>query len=376
MNTNKVFARFFNFFRRYQVRENRITLIEKLNTSGTGSLYELQKECRRRGFDFEYNVITQADYALKLSNLPGLLRLFTWKVYRMATSSHVFMNDNFLPLAYMDVAPETRVVQLWHGMGSFKKFGASSETDPALLQELKAANEKVDYILATSENIRANYAEAFCVPEDKILVIGCPQGDYYFRKHNLAPSRAKLEKWFPVLKGKKLALYAPTFRDDEDRDRDLLTHFDFERFNKELGKEYCLALRLHPQVQTADIPENVVNLTDYPNLRRLLCMTDLLIADYSSIAVEYSLLGKPIVFYAFDKDWYLEKDRQFYFDYEKTAPGPITETMEDLISCIRSEGWDLDKVKAFAHLHNDFFDCHSAERLVDFCFGDKTREEQ
>ncbi len=97
-------------------------------------------------------------------------------------------------------------------------------------------------------------------------------------------------------------------------------------------------------------------------------MTDLLIADYSSIAVEYSLLERPILLYAFDKEWYLDKDRGFYYDYEETAPGPILTTMDDLCGCIRRQGWDIDKVKAFARLHNDFFDNQSARRVAEFYF--------
>ena len=62
-------------------------------------------------------------------------------------------------------------------------------------------------------------------------------------------------------------------------------------------------VRLHPQIQSAKVPDTVANMTDYPNVRKLLCMTDILIADYSSIAVEYSLLNRQIILYAFDKEW-------------------------------------------------------------------------
>ena len=98
-------------------------------------------------------------------------------------------------------------------------------------------------------------------------------------------------------------------------------------------------------------------------------MTDILIADYSSIAVEYSLLNRPIILYAFDKEWYLSEDRGFYFDYEQTVPGPIVENMHDLIDCIKNKHWDIDKVERFAHLHNDYFDDKSAVRVVDYYFG-------
>ena len=269
----------------------------------------------------------------------------------------------------MKLSDETKVVQLWHGMGSFKKFGGSSETDRAVLKELSAATKNTNHILASSENIRDNYAEAFMAPKEKVICIGCPQVDYFFRKHDIDAWKRELSEKYPQMKGKKLVLYAPTFRGDEERDKKLLEAFDFEAWKKELGEEYFLMVRLHPQIQSAKVPDSVANMTDYPNVRKLLCMTDILIADYSSIAVEYSLLNRPIILYAFDKAWYLSEDRGFYFDYEKTAPGPIVENMQDLINCIKNKQWDITKVEKFAHLHNDYFDDKSAGRVVDYYFG-------
>ena len=369
MNTNKIFAGCFNFFRKWKVKKNQITLIEKLNTGGTGSLFEIKRECEKRGLPFHFNIITHADYEVSPRNLGGLIKLFTVKAFKMATSSHIFLNDNFLPLGYMKLSEETKVIQLWHGMGSFKKFGGSSETDPAVLKELEAATKNTDHILASSENIRDNYAEAFMAPKEKIICIGCPQVDYFFRKHDVDAWKEELSEKYPEMKGKKLVLYAPTFRGDEERDKRLLESFDFDAFQKELGEEYFLMVRLHPQIQSAKVPDTVANMTEYSNVRKLLCMTDILIADYSSIAVEYSLLNRPIILYAFDKEWYLREDRGFYFDYEKTAPGPIVENMQDLIDCIKNKQWDIAKVEKFAHLHNDYFDDKSAKRVVDYYFG-------
>ena len=343
--------------------------MEKLNTGGTGSLFEIKNECEKRGLPFHFNIITHTDYEVSPRNLGGLLKLFTIKAFRMATSSHIFLNDNFLPLGYMKLSDETKVVQLWHGMGSFKKFGGSSETDPAVLKELEAATQNTNHILASSKNIRDNYAEAFIAPKEKVICIGCPQVDYFFRKHDIATWKEELSEQYPEMKGKKLVLYAPTFRGEEEHDKKLLEAFDFDAFQKELGEDYFLIVRLHPQIQSAKVPDTVANMTDYPNVRKLLCMTYILIADYSSIAVEYSLLNRPIILYAFDKDWYLSKDRGFYFDYEKTAPGPIVENMQDLIDCIKNKQWDIAKVEKFAHLHNDYFDDKSAERVVDYYFG-------
>ena len=132
-------------------------------------------------------------------------------------------------------------------------------------------------------------------------------------------------------------------------------------------------VRLHPQIHGGKVPENVIDMTQYGNIRKLLCMTDILIADYSSIAVEYSLLNRPILLYAYDMDWYLKEDRGFYFDFVETAPGPIAKTMEELIADIKEEKWDLGKVESFARLHNDFFDDQSAKRVVDYFLIENTK---
>lgn len=374
MNTNKIFAAAYNFFRRFKVNEKKVLLIEKLDTGGCGSLYSVKDECQRRELDLEFHTITHKDYRVSPGNLFGLIRLFTVKAYHMATSGHIFLNDNFLPMAYMKVPEETTVVQLWHGMGSFKRFAGSTEEDPNLREILRLTNEKVDHILASAEGIRENYAEAFMVPKEKVLATACPQADYYFAPHNLAAWRKQFERLFPQIKGKKIVLYAPTFRGDEKRDRELLEHFDFKKFQEELGDRYCLMVRLHPQIHSGPVPEGVLDMTNFANVRKLLLLTDLLIADYSSIAVEYALLKRPIILYAFDKDWYLKHDRGFYYDYEMTAPGPVVTDMQQLIQIMREEKWDLDKVDRFAHLHNDFFDDQSAARIVDSYFGKEGKD--
>ena len=54
-------------------------------------------------------------------------------------------------------------------------------------------------------------------------------------------------------------------------------------------------------------------------------VSDVLVTDYSSAIYEFSLLEKPIVFFAPDYEAY-ERERGFYFDYRTGVPGPIFET--------------------------------------------------
>lgn len=114
-------------------------------------------------------------------NLGGLLKLFTIKAFRMATSSHIFLNDNFLPLGYMKLSDETKVVQLWHGMGSFKKFGGSSETNPEVLKELKAAT-KIQTTYWQVQKISGTLCRGFYSTERKGDLYRMSTGGLFFQR--------------------------------------------------------------------------------------------------------------------------------------------------------------------------------------------------
>lgn len=59
--------------------------------------------------------------------MKGAFRFFIVLPYHMATAAYIFLNDNFLPLGYCFPSHKTKIVQLWHGAGAFKKFGLSTE---------------------------------------------------------------------------------------------------------------------------------------------------------------------------------------------------------------------------------------------------------
>ena len=91
----------------------------------------------------------------------------------------------------------------------------------------------------------------------------------------------------------------------------------------------------------------VINISEYSDANDILTVTDLLITDYSSIIFDYSLLNKPMLFYAYDLEEYLY-DRNFYYEYESFVPGPIARTNEEIIRLIQDNQFDLNQVKTFS----------------------------
>ncbi|MPN04230.1 Teichoic acid ribitol-phosphate polymerase TarK [bioreactor metagenome] len=132
-----------------------------------------------------------------------------------------------------------------------------------------------------------------------------------------------------------------------------------------MPEDFELLVRLHPQIHDNLSFERATNVTDYENVNELLCASDILITDYSSICMEFSLLQKPMLFFAFDKDYYCGA-RNFYFDYESYVPGKVVSTMEALIQALKNDDFETEKQEKFREKNFDFYDNKSADRLVDF----------
>jgi CDP-ribitol ribitolphosphotransferase len=96
----------------------------------------------------------------------------------------------------------------------------------------------------------------------------------------------------------------------------------------------------------------------------LLFGVDLLVTDYSSIVFEYSTLGRPMLFFAYDLDEYVAT-RDFYVPFDEFVPGRIVRTFDELLDAIRRDDYQVEKVAAFAAQHFDHLDGTSTDRVID-----------
>ena len=178
---------------------------------------------------------------------------------------------------------------------------------------------------------------------------------------------------FPIINKKKVILYAPTYRDDELSVSDL--KLDLAKMYQALKDEYVLFLRLHPAVRvdlTNDFPDFIFNVSNYHDVNHLLTVTDLLITDYSSIPFEFSLLHKPMVFFAYDLEEYAQS-RGFWEPYEELVPGPIVENTSELINVLKNEQFNMDLISTFALQWNEYSTGSSSEQLVKSLYGEVER---
>ena len=356
----RIFALLFNLFARLcPYKENRVILFSLHNENFCDCLGEIERELKKRG---EYEIV-RVDRNALFSGAGGIMKFFFICGKQMAQAGYIFLNDNFLPLASMRPKKETKIVQLWHAEGVFKKFGLGSALPEELREAIKRANDKLTAVVCSSKAVAPYYAEAFGVDEKKVLPLGSARADFFFRPEDAARSVSAVEEAFPESRGKKKILYAPTFRDSGDADRELTENFDFDAFLKALPEDTHFFVRLHPQVHAGSLPAGVCDATSYPDVRELIAACGELITDYSSICMDFALTGKKTVFYCPDLEEYTA-DRDFYFDYESYIPGRCARTMDELIAAA-GEPDDEEKRRRFTQFNFDFCDGRSARRICE-----------
>ncbi len=358
---HKLFGAIFNIFSKSSVNNNQITFVLDDNGSFKGNLEFIKNELSKRG-SFNYYYFNK--------NKPTVSSLS-----KLAKSKYIFLNDNLLAMAFMNFNKDTIITQLWHAPGAFKKFGASSSESQEEIATIKKANEKIDYLISSCDNISPYYEDAFKVDKSKIKSLGTPRIDYYFQNHDLNKLRNYFDSKFPQAKGKKIILYAPTFREIE-ANNDVFNFLDLKKFNERLGQDYILALRLHPKVKKffgdeIDSCENFINVTDWENEQELLLLSDILITDYSSIMIEFAILNKPILFFAYDLDSYLNSERGFYFDFNENVPGKIVYSDDELIKAIEEEDFEKQKISGFLETQFNEIDGNASKRIVDFILNNE-----
>ena len=330
------------------VQENKVLFLEMRFTKLSNSFELIYKALEESG---EYDL--KCSY-VQFNFIRG--REFTQRVNEMlkelATAKYVFVDDASLILSSIPLRKETVAINLWHACGAFKKFGRSTAelkfgSSAATLDKYPNYGNLTHVTVSSPEVIWA-YEEAMHLPKGIVKATGVSRTDQFYDKEFVESRKQKLYEIMPEAKGKKVILYAPTFRGHvataSSPDR-----IDFERFCRELGNEYVIVCKHHPFVKNPPIiPEELQHfardLTKYLSIEDLLCCADICISDYSSLVFEYSLFEKPMIFYAYDYDNYCDW-RGFYYDYSEFTPGPVVQTEDELLNSIKNIDTQFDKQK-------------------------------
>ena len=356
----------------FPIKKNLVFSVMTHDSSESGNIKALTNYMSKKGsYKFYYMVKEER---------KAFFHLIFVLPFIMCRADILLMDNAFMPMSFFKVRRKTKVLQLWHGTGSIKKFGQDS--NKGRIKELeKRLNSNIDYLFVNSDLLTDEYAGAFGVDKAKVYATGLPRTDWLLKlinddkldeKLNTIKDKISRKKNISI-KGKKIILYAPTFRDDEVDNPKL--HINIEKLMKSLPDNIILFLRLHPFVSSAfnekDLLPNSFNVSDYKDLNELMAVSDGLITDYSSLIFDYCVLNKPMYFFADDIVDFGLNGRGFYLDYNKELPGIIPDSEEDLARIIIKDLSDKNS-EAFKPVRDEFIkkyykwlDGNSAKRVYE-----------
>ena len=368
-----IFALMYSLFKVFPIEKNSAFLVMTHDSGPEGNVSVISSYMEKN-FGTRLERLTRKDTDFfGEGKWKRAISFFIKKAWKMARAEYVFMDNAFLPMAYLKVRKNTTVVQLWHGTGTIKKFGQDVNTGKLYDLE-KKANQNIDYLIVNSEATRQLYAGCFSVPVEKVKVLGLPRTDLLFSDSQIRMRKERFYRQYPELKRKKIILYAPTFRDHEVDDPKI--YLDIQKMAKELPDSYCLGLRLHPFVASRFHLDNslngkVINFSEYDSINTLLMATDVLITDYSSIIFEFCVYRKPMIFFAYDLEEFSDQGRGFYRNYEEYVPGPVVRTTEEILEVIEKEDYKKERLHEFVKDSYTYMDGKSAKRVADFVMKNK-----
>ena len=340
----------------------------------------IAQELRSRGDDREH-IWAVADYSVPAPDGARTVLTGTEDYFEaLGRSRYVIANDD-MGLNYHKRDGQF-YVQTWHGT-PLKKIGFDI-TQPQFISGvgyfdvLAADVAKWDLLLSPNPFSTPIMRRAFRY-DGEVLESGYPRNDV-LRSGGADRIAADVRKRLGLPEGKRVVLYAPTWRDNQfyasGRYR-FDFRLDLERAWRQLGGDYVFLIRGHhhmaEDVPPGTRPDFAINVTAYPDISELFLVSDVLVTDYSSVMFDFAPTGRPMVFFTYDLEQYRDNLRGFYFDFAAEAPGPLLATSDEVVSAIA----DIDAVasahraayQAFTAKFCPLDDGKAAARACDRIFG-------
>lgn len=320
-------------------------------------------------------------YAKSSAGFPKdatLVKRNSWAYLRALARAEFWVDNQGFP-QWIGKRRGTTYLQTWHGT-ALKRMGLNTPHVRAMLaadrKKLVKAVGRFDYFLVRSEYDIRTLVQAFELRAEPLRV-GYPRNDAL-----LATDRnertAQLRRQLDIPDGRRVLLYAPTFRNASGP---FEPGFDLDEFARRFGDRILLLVRAH-YLNTVQVPQEardaIRDVSTYPDVTELMLASDGLLTDYSSVMFDYALLDRPLLFFAPDAATYAQ-DRGTYFDLAQRAPGPFTANQDELFAAIdafaalggSTPDPHSDARKQFAHEFGEYETGTAADQIVARFFGGK-----
>jgi len=286
-------------------------------------------------------------------------------------SADVVVANGHTDLDVWSKQPETVYLQTWHGT-PLKRIhrSALSHPDAAVMAQMDAEIARWDHLISPSPAATALLRSAFGYT-GSVLETGYPRNDP-LAGPGAADRRARARMGLGLAEGTTVVLYAPTYRDDDVADPDVVLGLDLPGLADRLGEDHVILLRRHYYLGHRRSPAaspRVLDLSSHPDISELYLAADVLVTDYSSSVFDFAVTGRPIVLYAYDLEHYRDRLRGFTLDLATELPGPVVQEEAALADVLG----DLPRLRAdwaqrhaaFADRYGRLEDGRAAQRVVD-----------
>lgn len=357
-----------NRYKKEPVVQNRVTFISNRRSDLNGNLEDIYNVLKdNKDVEIQMLFDDHPMHRMSMKNIAKFAKLY-------ATSAVVIIDDFYELTSIVPKKDEVKLVQVWHACGAFKTFGFSRLGKPGGPRQTCINHRMYDRAIVSSDEIRRFYAEGFGIPIANVIATGVPRTDMFFSEEIKLSKQNEFYEKYPSLRDKKIILFAPTFRGNGRLTGNYpMEKFDLESVYEAIGDEYAILVKMHPFVNNpVIIPEkykaSIIDFSADSELNDLLFVTDILITDYSSVVFEASLLGIPMLFYAFDLSEYIAT-RDFYYEYASFLPGKLELSLDGVIKAINSGDFESEKIEAFRNRFFDERDGKSSQRVADMILG-------
>lgn len=354
---------------------NRI-VFSTFQNSYTCNIKYIIQEIIEQGLDYELILIVDKKCYDNpdLYEIPSQVKVVqrgSASAYLALATAH-FWVDNAINCIWKRIPKKKEQIYLntWHGSLGIKRLSGNDNWKKIA----KRGNKLIDYFVTDSVFEENVFKESFW-PDVKSLKYGHPRNDIFFDKQRMLELKKKVYDFYDLEENVRIALYAPTFRDNKSDvsaiciDCEMLKNALEEKF----GGTWQVMTRLHfhnaKNKKTKDAfsqYEGIIDAGDYNDIQELMAAADIGITDYSSWIFDFCLTKKPAFIYAKDISKYMN-DRGFYYPLSKT-PFSIADSDEVLYENVMQfdESKYKSDVEAFLAEKQCYEDGNASKRLVKF----------
>ena len=299
---------------------------------------------------------------LKNKNMP-VMKIGTSKCRKALSHAQIAVTDHFVMSDYSPAFgfnDKTKVVQLWHGVG-FKSMGDANGVRNTTQRGVRYSSdilvgENDGFFKRTLKKIKYFFVAPYREKFEKYFVFVCPGqerldmiADVWHIPHEncfMAGHPRDLPMYSAVRQKSPIkVMYAPTYRFDAERETAMVREFlDFapqiQKLMEKVNGEFYLRMHPHTWRSYSGMIKSTLSrfsrifLHEEKDVYQDIGTFSVMISDYSSIALDFALLDRPVVFHGSDYEWFVKNEAGFNLDFPNVIPGPITSSWEETLKCV------------------------------------------